>query len=407
VGPISATGLLRGGFFVLDREKRYSVGLIAHYWFYAMCYAIYCNYMPIYLRQLGFNNMRIGVVFSIGPLAAIIGQGFWGRVGDRVKYLNTVLYWLLGGCGAMMLIMPFSHGFLNIVVVNIIYTFFQASLNPISDAIALEYTQRTKVRYGVIRLAGTLGYAFMSVAAGILLKRNVGRMFWFCCFFNVAALFILPSLPKIHRGHEARKAHPPGVLFKNRTLMMYLLYAMMIYSTVGFYGSFYSIYFTSRGGNSFLLGWAYFIACLSELPFLLFSTKIINRFKIEQLLLLAGCAATVRWFLTGIMTGIGAQMILQFFHGMIYIVMMVSVAIYISQNAPAGLKASGLALNAICADGISKVIGSLMGGWLSDFLNMQAVFIFNGVIALAAVILFGTVLFWQRRGDSHHIESFR
>jgi hypothetical protein len=40
-----------------------------------------------------------------------------------------------------------------------------------------------------------------------------------------------------------------------------------------------------------------------------------------------------------------------------------------------------------------------VGGRLSDFVNMQAVFILNGVIALAAVILFGTVLLWRRRGE--------
>ena len=365
--------------------------LALFYAFTFMCTAIFSNYMPIYLSQLGFQQTDIGILLSVATIISILGQPLWGYFTDRSRCKNNVLFLLLVGSGSSLMFVPLFHNLLYLCTTIAVFSFFQSSINPMSDVIAFEYAHKTSAKYGMIRLSGTVGYALMALIAGIVLNRHINNMFPLYFLLNFLALLMLLWVPRIE-GHQKNDAHfHPWMVLRDKKLVLYIVTAFVFLTTSNFYATFYGIYFTKLGGSSTLLGCSFFIGAMSELPFLLFSHRILKKINIEYLLIFAGSAAALRWLLIGITRSIPILIGLQLMHGMIYIIIMVSISYYISLTVTPELQASGQAINALVCGGAAKIAGSLIGGYLSDLFSIRAGFFFCSGLALVAVAAFTVI----------------
>ena len=363
------------------------------YGFSYMCNAINGTFMPLYLNSIGYSKTFVGILLSLAPIVAIVGQPTWGTLADRSKNKNTILKLLILGNVLTILFISFSDNFFYLLLVLTCFTFFQTSLNPMTDTITLEYSTKAKWHFGHIRLAGTLGYCFMAVLAGFLLRKNINLMFPLYSAFAIAAFVIASFLPRIKGYQSEGKKVYLWSLLRDKKLVLYISFALIIQITLGYYNSFFGIYFQSLGASRSLIGTASFISGISEVPFLLFAHRILGKVKIEKALIFAGFAAVFRWFFLALSSSTHVVLLLQLLHGLIYIVIAVSLATYINSSVPKELKASGQALNAIVGTGISRVIGSLLGGYLSDIFGIRNMFFANSFLVLLAVVIWGCIFF--------------
>lgn len=353
--------------------------------------AVYGTFMPVYLKNIGLSHTSIATLLSFGPLIAILAQPVWGNIGDRSESKNSVLQILLLGSAITVLLFPLSNQYIYLLMIICLTTFFQTSIYPLSDAITLEHLSRTKWAFGPIRLAGTIGYAFMSVAFGMIAKRNISSIFLVYSIVMLVAIIISIQLPKI-KGHQShRKKVSLLVLLKNRKLMLFMLLNFIVQITLGYYYSFFPIYFQQLGGDSGLLGLSMLFSSISELPFLLFGDKIIRRFGIPAVLLGTAFFAGLRWLLLYFVHNPYLVLPIQMLHGLIFIVLMVTLAIYINQEVPKELKASGQTLNGLISLGLARIIGSMAGGVASEFVGMRDVFLYSAVVAFVTFIVFAFI----------------
>lgn len=367
-----------------------------------MCNAVYSIYIPVYLNSAGYSKTSIGVLLSLAPIMAILAQPIWGTFSDRAKYKNTVLMILILGSSFTILFYRFSINFLYLSLIISCFTLFQTSINPMSDAIALEYTSKTKWKFGHIRLAGTVGYSIMSVTAGVLLTKNINRMFIIYFIAGLLTFLTVLFLPKTE-GHQSKGTKLAfWSLFKDKRLVLFLSFALVIQITLGYYYTFFSIYYQQLGATKTMIGWSNFIAAMSETPFLLFSHVILKKIETQQALVIAGSAAAVRWLLLGVTVSPFIILGFQLLHGLINIVVTVSLAMYINEYVPKELKSSGQALNGLVCTGIARILGSLMGGYFSDVFGIKNMFLYNSAITFIAVLIFiilisGKVLIKQKQ----------
>ncbi|WP_276574845.1 MFS transporter [Paenibacillus allorhizoplanae] len=369
--------------------------------FYVVIYmgnAVYGTFMPVYLNNAKFSQEQIGVLLSLGPLIAMIGQPVWGALGDRAKSKNYILRVLIIGSGISILFLPISHQFLFILVIICIFTFFQTSIFALSDAITLEELDRQPTwSFGLIRLGGTVGFAIMSLLFGFVAKSYINSMFPVYACTMAAALLCLWRFP----AAAGRPANVMGrkfrELFKNGKLMFYIGMNFIIQITLGYYYAFFPIYFKQMGGDSVLLGWSMTISSLSELPFLLFSAKIFKRIPISIILLVAALASALRWFLFSQIEVAHWLLPVQVLHGVIFIVLSVTIATIINREVPAEWKASGQTLNGLLSLGAARIIGSFLGGFMSAAYGMRQVFLYSSWLSMACVVVIGVVLFTRRK----------
>lgn len=354
--------------------------------------------MPVYLNNAKFSQEQIGVLLSLGPLIAMIGQPVWGALGDRAKTKNHILRLLIIGSGISILFFPISHQFLFILVIICIFTFFQTSIFALSDAITLEELDRQPTwSFGLIRLGGTVGFAIMSLLFGFVAKSYINSMFLVYACTMFAALLCLWQFP----AAAGRPANVMGrkfrELFKNGKLMFYIGMNFIIQITLGYYYAFFPIYFKQMGGDSVLLGWSMTISSLSELPFLLFSAKILKRVPISIILLVAALASSLRWYLFSQIEVAHWLLPVQVLHGVIFIVLSVTIATIINREVPAEWKASGQTLNGLLSLGAARIIGSFLGGFMSAAYGMRQVFLYSSWLSMACVMVIGIVLFTRRK----------
>jgi MFS transporter, PPP family, 3-phenylpropionic acid transporter len=368
-------------------KNKYFITFLLLYAFSYMCNAAYSIYIPVYLNSVGYSKTNIGILLSLAPIIAIIAQPLWGTLSDRAKHKNTILIILILGSSFSILLYKLSINFFYLSLIISCFTLFQTSINPLSDAIALEYTSKTKWKFGHIRLAGTIGYSLMSVAAGILLMKNINRIFLLYFIAGLLAFIATLYLPKI-RGHQSMgKKLVFWSLFKDKTLILYLSFALIIQITLGYYYTFFSIYYQLLGASKTLIGWSNFIAAMSETPFLLFSHIVLKKIRTPHVLIIAGCAAALRWLLLGLTVNPFSILVFQLLHGFINIVITVSLAMYINEFVPDELKASGQALNGLVCTGIARILGSLLGGYFSDVFGIKNMFLYNSVLVFITVLI--------------------
>lgn len=355
--------------------------------FYAIVYmgnAVYGTYIPVYFQSVGATPAQIGTLLSLGPLVAVLAQPLWGTVGDRAKTKNSVLALLLIGSGAVILLFPISTAFYYLLIMVCLFTFFQTSIFALSDAITLEELDKQKRwSFGGIRLGGTFGFALMSVVFGYLAKININYLFPVFAGVMLVSLLLLTRFPRISGYQSAGNKMQVWVLFKNRKLMIYLGINLVLQITLGYYYSFFPIYFRELGADNVLIGWSMVISSLSEIPFLLFANRIMQRIRLTHILLVSSLAAALRWISFSYTENPYWVLPAQALHGLIFIVLTVTMAMYINREVPKELKASGQTLNGLLSLGVARIIGSFFGGFASEAFGMRSIFLFNAWIALA------------------------
>jgi PPP family 3-phenylpropionic acid transporter len=360
--------------------------------FYVFIYmgnAVYGTFIPIYFLDVGFTQTQIGTLLSLGPLVAILAQPIWGSLSDRSKTKNRILKIMIGGCGLVALLYPISDNFSYLLIMICVFTMFQASVFALTDTITLEVLDRQRSgSYGMIRLGGTIGFAIMSIVFGIIAKNHIGSLFWVYSVIMLISFLLILRFPVIE-GHQSQgRKMRIWVLLKNRKLMMYLAINFVLQITLGYYYAFFPIYFREMGGDNVLLGWSMVVSSLSEIPFLLLSGKIFKRVKISYILLGAAFATTVRWYLFSSIENPYWVLPVQLLHGLIFIVLSVTMATIINKEVPMELKASGQTFNGLLSLGVARIIGSFFGGIASAHIGMHKVFLYNSIVSLVCLAVF-------------------
>ncbi len=359
--------------------------------------AIFGVYFPIYLFEEGYSSAQIGILLSFGPLVAMFGQPLWGYLGDRDRMKNRVLRILIIGSGFAMLLIPLSNHFYYVLVMIGLFSFFQTSIFPLTDAITLEELDRRRTwSFGVIRMGGTIGFAAMAVGFGILAGHQVNSLFGVYACIMVFALLMMWRFPSVSNRVTSGIQTSVWTLLRHKKLMLYLSYGFIIHMLLGFNYAFFPIYFNNLGGDNAWLGWAMLIAALSEIPFLLYARSILQRISIPVILIIAGLASSVRWFLTAGITDPYLLLPVQVLHGSIFIVLSVSMATFINREIPSEWKASGQALHGMFSMGAARILGGLLGGIASGSFGIQQVYVFNSWFSLIWIILFAIIVYRLR-----------
>lgn len=364
-------------------------GMLPFLLFYVVIYmanAVYGTFIPVYFQSIGATPTQIGSLLSLGPLVALLAQPVWGSAGDRAKTKNSVLRVLIIGTGLIILLYPLSTQFYYLLIMVCLFTFFQTSINPISDAITLEELDKQKSwSFGMIRLGGTIGFAVMSLIFGWIAKSRIDSLFTVYALIMLVSVLLLSRFPSVSGYQSSGRKMNIGVLFKNRKLMIYMGINLILHITLGYYYTFFPVYFYNMGGSSFLLGWSMVISAVSEIPFLLYSGRIMKRIRVTHILLVAAIATALRWFAFSLTDNPYWVLPAQVLHGLIFIVLSVTMAMYINQEVPKELKASGQTLNALLTAGVARIAGSFFGGIASESFGMKNIFFYNGWIAVACI----------------------
>ena len=356
------------------------------------CIPILYSFLPVYLDSVGLRESQIGILMALGPLMSALLQPFIGFAADRSSSKNRILMLLMGGSVAAILLFPLGTTYLYLLFICLVLAAFQAALISISETITLEALEKDHRPYGPIRTYGTAGYALVSILLGILMKMDIGTLFYVTAIIGILGMFSTSFMPKV-RGHQSDGKHIPiKELFHDKFLIVFMLFSMIAQLAISFYQVFFPIYFVSIGGTTGAMGILFFIAAISEIPFLLFSEKIIRKLGIQLTLILSMGIIALRFLLFYLIKSPLWVYPVCMLHGLTFIVFSFSLAVYINKTVRKELRATGQTIHGFISMGVGRILGSILGGFLIEGFGLTNVMLFAFGLSIASIAAFMSLI---------------
>lgn len=365
-----------------------------------MAFATWRVFYNVYLDEHGFSGTEIGIINALIQATIVIFVPLWGVFADKrgVRFtlritvlLSAVLFFFLGD------ILIFKW----LVFYILILTVFHHPLGPLTDALAVQLsrTKPERYNYGNLRLWGSLGWAIASLLGGYLFTRIDLRYIFplVAFFFLINLLFIgLPfrRIKTIIRPDF--KPIPIKTLLHNRPLLVFLGILFLYGVVCTPVNAFLNLYFSELGVDNSVIGWAYTIQSLSELPFFIIGNLLVKRFGSRRVILLAMLVMLIRMFSYALVPLPSVALTMGAFQGISFSFFLVGVVDFIHKQLPEGRDATAQSLIWALFFGVGHTVGNILTGYLKDTIGMIGVMYYFAWIAVM-VLVFSIFYFYSNR----------
>jgi len=350
--------------------------------------ALYFSFIPLYIAQF-FDEKQLGVLLSVGPLVAIFSPLIWGVFTDKATYKNTILLVTVIGSAVFYTAISLSSNFWLLLIILFALMFFMAPFNGLIDTVTLEYTSKTDVKYGPLRLCGTLGYGLVSLVLTMLIKGNYNILFITYVVLSVLMCGSVLIMPKV-KGHAAKRQKLSiKPLLKDNRLMLYMSIIAIVEFTYGFYLNYFPRHLINNIG---MLEWVWgvnvLLTVLPELPFFYNFNKLFNRFGIDKVFGFAIVLAVLRCVMFSFVANIWLVFATSLVTGVCFAMLRYGAAIYINENVTPELKASGQSLMQGFASWLPRMVAGFLGGIIVSSIGLTGGMIVGAVLCALMLALF-------------------
>lgn len=389
----------------MKNERRSFLPLALFYGIIFMSRGSYTYYIGLYYISLQLSNAQIGILSSIGALVGLVGQPLWGNISDYAADKNRILHLTLLCTALTVCFLPLSGpNFLLLTLAAALFGFFDNTVTPLSDSIAIELAHNSGFNFSAIRTIGSVGFAVMAVLAGKIFAYNIFYLFVVFSFFRIIAFLISFMLPSVSGFKKEEKPARLWEIFQDKQLFYTYFYVFILSCTNGFFSSFHAIYSQEVGIGTELLGIGIALGSFSQFPFMLLFDRIYQRLGITSLLLLSGIIYALRWFLYATALTPVTLLILWALHGGTYIVLYLCLAEYVSTSVAPELRTRGQMVNAMVLTGLSSILGAAGGGIVAQLIGIGSTFLLSAFLCLGAVSGF-YLLNKKSKGFHNHLSK--
>ncbi|UTC51315.1 MFS transporter [Treponema sp. OMZ 855] len=390
-------------------------------------YAIINSYLPIMLRTLGFSTARIGILLGVIEIVGVCAPFFITRQLDKTGRYGFVM--CVFGIDIAVLLLPLLHfhSFFSTAICLGIFAIGFKGMVPVLDGFTTKVLGQHSDQYGKIRALGSVGFVGMnlflqlhplisgkkptsivlSISAGallfILMLRWVPDLydFSFACVNEdndeelqnrwaaeisdgQEPLVVEPS-PKDLVKPKAPCSTKPAAFSKQfwECLLLIFLAFLGLVPSQRFFSLYVEEYIKIEASAGL---WA--LSAMAEIPLLIISGKCIRRFGKERLLPLCLFTVIVRNFCYIFIPGIRGAIVGQLLHSLSFgLFYPLSVLLCVLHSC--GKTVTAMAFFT-AANGIAYVIGSIIGGYIIEYMGYPALFLLFSVfpaIGIACYLL--------------------
>jgi len=377
-------------------------------------YCIYFTYMGFsifaskYFAEIGLNESQIGILSSVPALISMCFMPMWGAISDRLRLKKLVVAFTIFASGATLLLVDGLTDFSKIdavtgalasdatkfwplVVLLTVNSVFAQPVMPNATSIALEYTASVGRTYGPIRMLGTVGYQIGALLTGMILVGSLRYLYAWQAGIVLFSGFLALTLPNVSgHQHGGTKVSPMDVI-KDRRVRRLLIMILVACSTTMFYQSFFGAFMEKLGVSNRMSSVITWVSVALEIPLLLFSSKIMKLRSVWQWMSIALVITGIRWIGFWVCAQTGSKVLLFIFQ--IPAVMVLACfeffpSLYVGSIIAPELSSSAQNILNLVSFGIARFIGALLGGFVSQKIGMETMFMINGILLLAAAVVF-------------------
>jgi OHS family lactose permease-like MFS transporter len=358
------------------------------YLFYNISFALFSAMISVYLIGKGYSASDVSLCVSVGSLSAMITQPIIGGLTDRfgMRPVNLTMFGIVCVAALGVVIAP---NFMMLVGSWAIINLLMNGANPVVERMATS----SPYDYGKVRMWGTIGFACGTQLSGIIYD-NISPDALFITLIFTMLLCILGfwgTQPRLAEAEEAvieGNDEPVSMkdLLKNRQFLYYLVLQILFVAVTGATYSFCPAFLTSKGLDPSLASTILAVAALTELPFIIFSSKYMDKIPNKVLLLVCFALIVVQMAAYGFDLPLPVIIAITFLckHPPVIVNIMTNMKV-VNTIVDARLQITGLALVKACQS-FGTIISNNVGGNIVDASGYPPMFLF-----LLALIVVGTV----------------
>ena len=384
----------------MDNTKQLNIEYFSLQSLFWMTYCMVVGFSVTYLLSCGYSNSEAGYILASANICALVLQPFFADLADRSKKINAMTIFLI----SISIIFVCSIGLFFISVRSVILTLIYVVMITLANAVIAFLTSvqflmdpsKTKINFGLCRAGGSLFFAILSAAMGILIERIGMKSIptaLFIITFLIIILCIYITRHRIHTTYEStndltdQKSSTLLVFFKENPKFMLLSIAMLfIYYAHAFITNFTISIVRNVGGDNREMGYLIAFMALMELPGMIGFKEISQRFKVSSLLLFSmmmfSAKAIIVWLSPSLMT-LTFGFALQVVSFALYIPASVQYANIIIDKKDT-VKAQ-MMFNLMQTGG--AVFSSIIGGWLIDFSGISHALLVGAILSCIGTMI--------------------
>jgi len=349
---------------MLKRLQTYAPHI--YFFFFYAAAASFGPFLGYWFQGAGLSSQQIGVLYAIGPFAALFVQPLWGALCDRFGMEKSAL--LI--CSLFTPLIAFGYSFAGsfamFALTALLLALFSSPMAPLADAIAVNHTNRHGQTYGGARVWGSIGWALVVFPMGILYQRiGIRHMFSFYMAL-MAVVFAAAFLLERGGGRQNVAWRDIGRLVKKKQFAAFLPLVFLVAFGAQSYGVFFSVFLGHLGGSvSLHIGILTAVSATSELPFFIFAKRIVERFGYRRVMAACAIVGAVRFLVVSFYPPFAILMACQLLQGANALFYAAGVQ-FAYDISPERLKTTGQSLYSMVYVNLAVLIASNVGGWLID-----------------------------------------
>lgn len=365
---------------------------------YFMTYAAGAAWFPLFtlfLQKSGLSGTESGITVSLIFVAMFVALPFWGLGADRWSRKKALIAAIISSSFSLLFYL-LGNGFLFFFFWTLFFAVVFNPIPPLLDSLALDYTEDSKsVSFGHLRMFGSLGWLVAAPIVGYFIQENNIRL-----IFPVAALLYASNILFIWRMPERRK-DPAAIKLSwvnlrhilGESRMIVFLLIILLVSVVSFcIQTFLAVYLDDMNASPQLIGWAFSIEGMSEIPFYFISAWLIRKAGLRKVFLFTLIVTAVRMFLYSVIHDPHDVLILELTHGISYALFFVTMVETANSLIPSAWRATGQSLIWASYNGLGALIGNALAGFLIDVYSVHRMFFINAVL-LSVIVVFALIFF--------------
>jgi MFS transporter, PPP family, 3-phenylpropionic acid transporter len=370
-------------------NSRYKV-LQGLFW---MLFCVGSGFISLYLQGRGLGTAGIGTVTALFGILAALLQPMLGRICDRSNRLTwrSMILMLSVPFLILCVIMPFIPGaWISAVFIGMLMLLANVIM-PFVNSAHFYYSQAGEnINFGVARGIGSGLYALLALFIGVLAE-YFGIEIVPLAGILISGAFIIaisrmPCTAKVVTKVPIENAVQKGFLLRYPAFTLMLLASLLMLASHNIVNTYLLQILQSLGGNSSQLGITMAIQAVVEIPILFSFSKLIKHFRPTSLMLIAAIGYALKATLYAVSSNIPMIYVTQLTQMCSFAIFASASVYYTSERIAKEDQITGQAyMTSMIAAG--TVLGSLIGGWVLEFSDMNTMLSVNVIVSIFGVLL--------------------
>lgn len=393
-----------------EYEQKHTIGhmvqLYISFFFVYSIFAIVNPYLQVVLRNSGYSYEAVGVLLGIFEVAGIVGPLIVGRIVDKTGRLkDTVLISTAATSLGLILLARSGPTWVTILALTIT-AFFLRSLLPLVDTVATNLFNGDAQKYSRIRAFGTLGFVAFSLAysfLGIPILTDNSSIIMYgllgCLLFFIPVLSWkekkLPKKEKVTTNTKPKRQPFSANPWFDSAFVIGLVIIAFNRLSMAAVTSFFSLYLVEEL-HIYSISLMNAIGAGSEIILMLLAGYLIQKKGVLPifLLLISGLGMVLRLLLYARFPTLTGVVIGQLLHSVCFGFFHPAAIQLVARRVKRTHRALGMSMYISLGIGVPTVLGSSLGGVLTEEFGYKVLFESFSVFAMISVVL--CLVFWKK-----------